>query len=64
LRAVPGHEDWHDIKEAFRAHKGFRYDERHLTVTAFDLLAEPEQRRLLGEETDRIAEELRGFLSE
>jgi hypothetical protein len=62
LRAPPGHEAWHDIKAAFARYKGFRYDERRLSVGAFDLLDAPEQRKLFAEETGKVTEMLASFL--
>jgi ABC-type branched-subunit amino acid transport system ATPase component len=34
LRAPPGHEEWFDIKTAFEKCKGYRYDERRLSVAS------------------------------
>jgi ABC-type branched-subunit amino acid transport system ATPase component len=63
LRSPPGHEDWYDIKAAFERAKGFRYDERHLTVSAFELLAPPQQRELFGSENEALRSALSEFLA-
>jgi hypothetical protein len=62
LKAVPGHEDWHDIKAAFLKQKGFAYEERRLSVGAFDRLNADAQRRIFLEETGTILEKIRAFL--
>lgn len=62
LRSAPGHEDWFDIKAAFSNHKGYRYDERRLSVGAFDLLSAEQRSNLFQGENAAILGMLRRFL--
>ncbi|MES1174029.1 MAG: AAA family ATPase [Myxococcales bacterium] len=61
LRGTPGHEDWHDIKSVFAA-KVRPYDERRISVGAFERLDSEQRRRLFGEETEEILAAFRTFL--
>lgn len=62
LRATRGHEDWFDIKAAFEGHAGFRYDERRLSVGAYELLDPERRRNLFQDENAAIVERLRAFV--
>ena len=57
----PGRGRWHDIKKAVKAHKG-SYNERHITVGAFNLLDDDRKKRIFENENDALLDAIRGFI--
>jgi ABC-type branched-subunit amino acid transport system ATPase component len=61
IQPPPGRERWHDIKKAVKAHKG-SYNERHITVGAFNLLDDDRKKRIFENENDALLDAIRGFI--
>jgi ABC-type branched-subunit amino acid transport system ATPase component len=63
LRSASGGDDWFDIKAAFARRRGYPYEERRLTISAFDSLSPADQRNLFSGETGAILSGLRLLLN-